>query len=172
MTAEEAAEMGAPAVGAKAPALSLSTLDGKTVDIAELEKSGPVVFVQLRGWVTYQCPLCTKQVGDLVSRAEDFKAAGVQVVLSYPGPAEGLDAHAKEFIANAGLPEGYHFVLDPDLAAVKAWGLHWDAPKETAYPATFVIDQANTVRYANISTGHGGRAAAGDVLDAVKTRAK
>lgn len=172
ISAEQASAMGAPEVGAKAPALALSTLDDKKVDLAELEKTGPVVFVQLRGWVTYQCPLCTKQVGDLVSRAEEFKAAGAQVVLSYPGPAEGLDVHAKEFIANAGLPEGYHFVLDPDLVVVKAWGLFWDAPKETAYPATFVVDQDNTVRYAKISSGHGGRAAASEVVEAVKALKK
>ena len=168
MTKEQAAAMGAPVVGAAAPVLSLTTLEGAKVELAELVTAGPVVFVQLRGWVTYQCPLCTKQVGDLVSRAAEFKAAGAQVILSYPGAAAGLDAHAKEFIANAGLPEGFHFGLDPDLVGVKAWGLHWDAPKETAYPATFVVDTGGVVRFGAIREGHGGRTGAGEVLEVVK----
>lgn len=158
----------APGLGTPAPAFTLRDLAGAEVKSADLLAQGPFVFVQLRGWVTYQCPLCTKQVGDLFSRAADFQAAGAQVILSYPGPAADLDAHAREFIASMQLPPGFVFALDPDLAAVGAWGLRWDAPRETAYPATFVVDPAGTVRYASVSGGHGGRAAPGDVIAAVQ----
>ena len=170
-TPEQIAAMGAPKVGDSAPSLSLKTLDGSTTTLAGLLEAGPVVFVQLRGWVTYQCPLCTRQAGEFLGRAADFKAAGAQLVFSYPGAADGLEAHAKEFIAEMALPEGFHFVLDPDLATVKALGLHWDAPKETAYPATFVIDTNGKVRFAKISDGHGGRAGADEALAALKSLA-
>jgi alkyl hydroperoxide reductase subunit AhpC len=49
-----------------------------------------------------------------------------------------------------------------------AYGLRWDAPQETAYPATFVIDRDGIVRFAQISSGHDGRALATDVLKALE----
>lgn len=156
-----------PAVGAKAPELSLKKLDGAPVVLAELTKGGPVVLVELRGWVGYQCPICSEQFADLMAHAEQFKAAGAQVVVVYPGPAEHVDQKAKDFLDSAALPENMHFVLDPDLVFTKAWGLHWDALMETAYPASFVIDGTGTVTYAKVSDGHGGRASAQDVLDAL-----
>lgn len=158
----------APAQGSKAPDFTLNTLDGKAVHLAELNTGGPVVVVQLRGWVGYQCPLCTKQVGDLLSHAADFAAAKAQVVLVYPGPAENLDAPAKEFIKDTGLPEGFHFVLDPGMVFVSAWGLRWDAKGETAYPAAFVLDAQGIVKFAKVSNSHGGRASADEILAALK----
>jgi len=156
-----------PVLGSKAPDFSLSTLDGKAVHLAELNVRGPVVVVQLRGWVGYQCPLCTKQVGDLVSRAAAFAAAGARVVLVYPGAADQLDANAKEFIAGKGFPDGFDFVTDPGLAFVSAWGLRWNAEGETAYPAAYVIDKQGIVKFAKVSDSHGGRASADEILAAL-----
>jgi hypothetical protein len=79
-----------PAVGAKATDFTLNTLDGKAVTLSEINKSAPVVVVVLRGWNGYQCPLCNQQVGDLVSHSADLAAANAQVVLVYPGVADGL----------------------------------------------------------------------------------
>ena len=156
-----------PALGSKAPDFSLSSLDGKVVQLSELSASGLVVVVQLRGWVGYQCPLCTKQVGDLVSRAAEIAAAGARVVLVFPGPAEQLDVHAKEFIADRRLPDGFYFVIDPGITFASSWGLRWEAKGETAYPATFVIDTQGIVKYAKVSDSHGGRASADEILAAL-----
>lgn len=155
------------AVGAPAPAITLSNLDGKSIDLATLQAQGPLAYIQLRGWVGYQCPLCTKQVGDVLSHAKDFEAAGAQVVLAYPGPAAEIDARAREFIAGKDFPANIHFLLDPDLAAVKALGLRWDAPKETAYPAALIFRDGK-ITYSNISSSHGGRAGADELLQALK----
>ena len=57
---------------------------------------------------------------------------------------------------------------DPDYVFTNAYGLRWDAPQETAYPATFVIDRGATVRFAQVSIGHDGRALATDVLKALE----
>jgi hypothetical protein len=45
--------------------------------------------------------------------------------------------------------------------------LRWNQPRETAYPATFVIDKGGIVRFALVSMTHGGRSKAGDVLEAL-----
>jgi peroxiredoxin Q/BCP len=62
------------------------------------------------------------------------------VLLVYPGPAKELESHAKEFARSKKLPANFHFVVDPDYKFTKAYDLHWDAPKETAYPSTFVVE--------------------------------
>src|SRR5579864_2793905 len=96
--------VGPPKVGEKAPALTLDTLDGKTVRLSELCKDGPVVVIELRGWVGYQCPICTRQVGEFIGRAADLRKAGATIVLVYPGPADHLKEHASDFIGGKGLP--------------------------------------------------------------------
>ena len=83
--------------------------------------------------------------------------AGVRVLLVYPGPGEKLDERAKEFLTDKQLPENFDLVLDPDYAFTNSYGLRWDAPKETAYPSTFLLDQQGKVFFAKVSKSHGGR---------------
>jgi len=60
-------------------------------------------------------------------------------------------------------------VLDPDYVFTNLYGLRWDAPRETAYPSTFVVDSLGVVRFSKISRSHGGRASVDEVLQAVTT---
>src|SRR5262245_49588626 len=76
-----------PAVGAEARPAEFKTLDKRDVRLAELRDKGPVVLIVLRGWVGYQCPLCTKQVADFVAHSKDLEKYAAQVILVYPGPA-------------------------------------------------------------------------------------
>jgi peroxiredoxin Q/BCP len=162
-----------PKAGDKAPDFTLNTLDDQTVQLSELTKQGPVVLVVLRGWPGYQCPACDGQVHDFIKSAPSFAAAKAQVVFVYPGPAKELTAHAAEFKSWKGRqwPTDFLFALDPDYTFTTAYHLRWDAPKETAYPATFVIDQHNLIRHAKISHTHGDRAKASDILTEVKNLA-
>src|SRR5215468_6117311 len=76
------------AVGEKMRDFTLARLDGQRIHLADLTKEGPVVVLMLRGWVGYQCPICTKQVGDYLRNAKEFQAAGANVVMIYPGAAD------------------------------------------------------------------------------------
>ncbi len=154
----------APREGYKPPDFTLNTLGGEPFTLYDQLKKSSVVLVVLRGYPGYQCPICMIQVGDLVKHAEQLAAANAHVVLVYPGPADNLDEKAAEFIKNRQLPENFSFVVDPDYAFTNAYGLRWDAPKETAYPSTFVIDRQGTVRLAVVSKTHGGRAKTADVI--------
>ena len=154
-------------VGDKAGDFMLTTLEGKQVQLSKQLAHGPVVLVVLRGWPGYQCPICTVQVGQFIGRAEDLKAAGAHVVLVYPGPAEQLMDHAQEFVSGKDIPLNFSFVIDPDLKFTLSYGLRWDAPKETAYPSTFVIDPQAVVRFAKVSKTHGDRASVEEVLKAL-----
>jgi thioredoxin-dependent peroxiredoxin len=159
-----------PKMGDKTPDFTLKTLDGQTVRLNELTAKGNVVLVILRGWPGYQCPICDQQVHDFIASASDFGAAKAQLIFVYPGPADGLKAHAQEFQDWKGKqwPKEFLYVLDPDYTLVNAYNLRWDAPRETAYPSTFVLDDKGIVRFAKISHGHGDRTTAKEVLAEVK----
>jgi peroxiredoxin Q/BCP len=138
------------------------------VTLAREEGSGPVVLVVLRGYPGYQCPYCVRQVHDFIEHAAEFAAKHAEVLLVYPGPPAELDQKAKEFLAKqAELPPNVKLVIDPDYGMTNKYGLRWDAPKETAYPSTFILDRKGVVVFEKISKEHGGRTSAADVLGAM-----
>ena len=157
----------APKIGQKAPAFTLRSPDGEPVTLGGELARGPVVLVLLRGWPGYQCPFCTRQFGDFLAHGKDLAATGARVIWVYPGPSDQVGQRAKEFTANRTLPGNFRIATDPDYAFTLAYGLRWDGPNETAYPATFVVDRGGIVRFAQISIGHDGRARAEDVLEAL-----
>ncbi|MEQ8787597.1 MAG: peroxiredoxin family protein [Pirellulaceae bacterium] len=164
--AEDSAQT--PQVGEAAADFTLESLGGEKISLGKLTKAGPVVLVVLRGYPGYQCPLCTRQVGELVGSAEAIAASGASVVLVYPGPGDNLTARAEEFLGKRTLPDNFTLVTDPDYTFTRAYHLRWDAVKETAYPSTFVIDGAGKIRFAQISKSHGGRTPAKTVLAELK----
>ncbi len=167
-----AADASIPAVGDKAPDFTLQDLEGKPVALSKLTANAPVVLVVFRGWPGYQCPICTFQVAGLLGQAKQLAARGAKVVFVYPGPADQLGEHAAEFIKGKSLPAGFSYVTDPDYEFTAAYGLRWDAPRETAYPSTFVIDRNGVVQFVQISKTHGGRAKVADVLAALDSLGK
>lgn len=154
-----------PAVGDKAPDFTLSTQQGKRIRLSEVTAKARVVLVMLRGYPGYQCPLCNQQVHDFLKNAQGFADAKVHVILVYPGPPENLGARAAEFTADKKLPENFELLLDPGYEFTNQYGLRWDAPNETAYPSTFLIDQKGIVFFSKISKSHGGRTKAVELLD-------
>lgn len=156
-----------PKVGDKAPDFTLNTLDHQTVRLSDLTPKGKTVLIVLRGWPGYQCPFCTQQVHDYIKSASEFARSHARVVMVYPGPADGLIAHAKEFVNNKDWPKDFTFVIDPAFSMVDAYGLRWDAPNETSYPSTFILDQKGIVRFAKISHSHSDRTKAADIVDEV-----
>jgi len=168
-----AAHADIPKIGDQAPDFALPSLDGATVRLSELTPSGPVVLVVLRGWPGYQCPVCDRQVQDYIASVAGFAEAKARVLFVYPGPAADLKAHAEEFRSWKGRqwPGDFLYVLDPDYRMINAYGLRWEAPKETAYPSTFVLGPKGLVRFAKTSRTHGDRTKAADVIAELKAAA-
>src|SRR6202789_279352 len=155
-----------PAVGAKAPDFTLLTPTGKAVQMSKELHGHDLVLVVLRGFPGYQCPYCVKQVHDFIDHTSDFEAKKTRVLLVYPGPPAALDQHAKEFLEKqAELPSNIVLVTDPDYTVTNLYGLRWDAPHETAYPSTFVLDKKGMVVFEKISHSHGDRLSAQGALD-------
>ena len=159
-----------PSVGDKAPDFTLSTLQGKHVRLSEVTATVPVVLVALRGYPGYQCPLCNQQAHDFLKNAQGFADAKVRVILVYPGPPDNLGARAAEFVADKKLPDNFDLLLDPGYEFTNLYGLRWDAPNETAYPSTFLIDQHGVVFFSKISKTHGGRTKAAELLEVLMKR--
>lgn len=141
-------------------------LSGK-VQLSKVNQDGQVVVVVLRGFPGSQCPACTAQVGDFVNHADKFAAKNVRVLLVYPGPDSQLDKRADEFLHGTKLPAPLTFLLDPGYKFTNAYGLRWDAPRETAYPSTLIVDKAGKIKFVKISDTHRGRSSAAEVLAAL-----
>jgi peroxiredoxin len=159
-----------PSVGDKAPDFTLSTPEGKSVRLSEAMSKGPVVLVVLRGYPGYQCPFCNRQVQDFIQKSQGFAGAGARVVLVYPGPPQDLGARANEFLADKKLPDNIELVLDPGYDFTNKYGLRWDAPHETAYPSTFLIDSNGVIFFSKVVKEHGGRTTAAEIIDALPKR--
>ena len=155
-----------PAVGDAAKDFTLKTIGGQAVQLSKLNAEGPVVLVVLRGYPGYQCPLCTRQVGEFIGKAKELKAAGAKVLFVYPGPSDNLQERANEFFTGKD-PGEFIYTLDPDYKFTREYNLRWQEPRETAYPATFVIDAKGKVVYQKVSKTHAGRASVQDVLGAL-----
>lgn len=160
-----AASAQTPAVGSQAPDFTLHTPAGRAVRMSQLLGKGPLVLIVLRGYPGYQCPFCQMQVHDFIVHAGDFAAKHARVLLVYPGPPAHLVQRAKEFLATESqLPANVVLVVDPDYVATNLYGLRWDAPHETAYPSTFILDKKGKILFEKISHSHGDRLSAEDAL--------
>jgi thioredoxin-dependent peroxiredoxin len=153
-----------PKPGDQAPDFELVSLSGKKVRLSTVARQGSVVVIVLRGYPGYQCPICSRQVRQFAERGKDFESARAEVLMIYPGPAYNLKERAAEFVRGRDLPDNFDLLLDPDFAFTNAWRLRWNAPRETAYPSTFVLGRDRKVRFAKISKSHGGRAAVNEVI--------
>ena len=160
-----------PAVGERAPDFQLTAVDGQKLRLSETTPKGPVVLLVLRGYPGYQCPFCNRQVQAFIREATRLTSAGAQVVMVYPGPPEGLEKHAAEFLSEKPLPAGFHLLIDPDYQFTTLYGLRWEAPRETAYPSTFLIDRNGFIVFTKIVKAHGGRTTPQELLDVLPTPA-
>ena len=159
-----------PATGSKAPDFTLATPTGTSVSLAGETAKGTTVLVVLRGFPGYQCPYCVKQVQDFLAHSSEFVAKKTNVLFVYPGPPAELDQHAKEFLEKqTELPSNFKLVIDPDYTMTNLYGLRWDAPHETAYPSTFILDRHGKILFEKISRSHGDRTSAGDILSQIGT---
>lgn len=154
-----------PDIGQRAPDFELPLVGQKKfLNLRDEYRDGPVVVIVLRGYPGFQCPLCKSQFNAIVNRAKALSSETECVVLVYPGQAEQLDKHSKRFLGSRKLPHPIRLVRDDDMQMVKEWGIHWQARNQTAYPATFVVDQNGRVAWKKVSSTSAGRSTVEEIL--------
>jgi thioredoxin-dependent peroxiredoxin len=156
-----------PESGDKAVEFASRDINGDKFEFRPAQASKWTVLIFLRGYPEYQCPICSRQVAEIINHADQLAAAKTNVVLIYPGSAKDLSSKAQEFVADKHLPQTIQMIVDENYRIVNAYHLRWDAPKETAFPSTFIIDPTGYIRFAKISKTHGGRATIQEILDIV-----
>ena len=123
-----------------------------------------IPYSPARGSGRGQCELCSAQVGGLINRAKALSEVAHRVILVYPGEPDLLQRHADEFIGSRSVPDPIVMIRDPGLKMVNEWGLRWNAPRETAYPATYVIKKNGRIAWSKISNSHAGRTTANEII--------
>lgn len=166
-------------VGDEAPDFALEGMDGSEVWLADELTQGPVVLVFFRGgW----CPYCHLQLQAFETQIDEIRSYGAEVIAITPELPENYeqDTAKDEMLSYAVAFDDGGYVMDdyglsfelPEGAdlAYQAFGL--DVAEingmDGAYlpvPATYVIDTAGEVRFAEINPDYTYRASPEDVLE-------
>ena len=154
-----------PSIGQRAPDFELPLVGQKKfLSLRDEYRDGPVVVIVLRGYPGYQCPMCKNQFNAVVNRAKALSSESKCVVLVYPGKADQLEKNSKRFLGSRKLPYPIRVVRDDDMQMVKEWGIRWEARNQTAYPATFVVDQNGRIAWKKVSSTSAGRSTVEEIL--------
>ena len=114
------------AVGETAPAFKAQDAAGRSVELSQLLKKGPVVLYFYRGqW----CPFCNKELSQLQDSLQVLAGKGAQVVVVTPETQENIDKTVAKTKAT------FPIVHDQNLTIMKA------------YKTAFTVDDATAEKY-------------------------
>ncbi|NVO33407.1 peroxiredoxin-like family protein [Hymenobacter lapidiphilus] len=148
------------AVGSVAPPFKGKDAAGKTIELKQLLKKGPVVLYFYRGqW----CPYCNKQLSQLQDSLQLLTAKGAQVVVVTPEIQENIGKTVEKTKAAFPIVQDQGFVImkayntaftvDP-ATALKYKGFGVDLQKANAssddvlpVPATYVIGRDGRIKF-------------------------
>jgi len=120
-----------PRIGARAPEISLQTLDGQTVNLSSLVGS-PVVISYWSTW----CIPCKKELPILQKLAQEYASQGL-VVLTVNATDQDDVAKVQEMVGELGMT--FPVLLDQ----AKAFSSNYQA---MFFPSTFFIDASGVIR--------------------------
>ncbi len=154
-----------------APALTVQTIDGAPWTLAGQTPENFTMVVVYRG---LHCPICKGYLGDLNRKADDFAAAGINII-ALSSDSQDRAATAKADWGLDNLTVGYGL----DLDKAREWGLYIsegigktsagiEEPALFAEPGLFLVRPDGTIYFASVQTMPFARPAFGDVLNAAK----
>jgi peroxiredoxin len=165
--------------GTAAPDFTLGNALQKNVSLSALLKEGPVVLTWYRGgW----CPYCNIELRQLQKLLPEFKKYNAQLVALSPElPDKSLTTVEKNNLQFEVLTDynnevarqfGIVFKINDDLIEIYNGfhpldtynGVHTN---ELPIPATYIIDQDFTIRYAYVEPDYRKRAEPGEILKAL-----
>ena len=168
--------------GTKAPAFMLKNQRGEDISSVDLIKHGPLVVSFTRGsW----CPFCAAEVRALNEVYEQFRQAGIELVVLSP---QSPDSTQKQATAEK---LKFNLLVDKDNAIGKAFGLVYTFPEDLKnvyrnvfkldiqavneasgwqlpIPARFVIDGSGVIRDVKANPDYRYRPEPSEVFDIAK----
>ncbi|MGD7653612.1 MAG: redoxin domain-containing protein [Verrucomicrobiales bacterium] len=167
-------------VGDKAPDITLANAAGKTVQLAELLKKGPVVLTWYRGaW----CPYCNLTLAELAAKTPRFEELGATLVALTPEKPDITAATVKdsklpfEVLSDIGhqVADRYGLVFRLNDETRKRYDERFEISRRNGtqaadrlpLPATYVIDPTGVIRYAFIDADYRRRAEPDRIVDAL-----
>ncbi|PPH26661.1 peroxiredoxin-like family protein [Rathayibacter sp. AY1F9] len=175
------APSGAVTAGDALPAASVVTVDGDTVDLADVLGAGPAVLVFYRGaWCPY-CNITLKHYNETL--APELASRGVALVAISPQTPDG----SRAAVANGDL--GFTVVSDPGNTLASALGIvtapsgdaqeahtalgfavkdsNADDTPAVPYPTVLIVDADRIVRTADVHVDYTTRTETEEILAAV-----
>jgi peroxiredoxin len=151
-------------IGQPLPQTRFLGTSGSVLDLAGYQREHrPLVVVLMRGFAGQVCLYCAAQTVALCNHIDEFHAAGAEVVIIYPGPAESAPAFLSAVASLRKDPVSVPVALDVSLQLVRGLGVESNLAK----PTSLVLDRAGVVRYAYIGQTMADRPSVEDLLHAV-----
>ncbi len=179
--AMSAEEVNPVLISSTIPDVSVKNTDGKNLNLIDIVKDQPTIFVFYRGgW----CPYCNNHLADLKKIEEDLAKEGYKVFAISADRPELL----KQTMDKNELT--YTLLSDAPMAAAKAFGIAFkmddetveryksydiDIEKDSGYdhhllpaPAVFLVDQEGTIKFSYVNPNYKERIDGGILLAAAK----
>lgn len=132
-TRDATPQTGLVAIDRPAPDLTLETLDGGTIRLADLR--GKIVLVNF--WATW-CEPCKVETPDLVAASDEFRDRGLVIVgINLTDQDKSMD-EIRKFVQRYQIT--YPIALDRDQEAQRAFAMF-------AIPVSYFIDSSGRIRY-------------------------
>lgn len=125
--------------------ISVLRTDDSETSLSSYASGGALLVFVFRGsW----CAFYLRRLDDYRDRAARFERVGVRIVaMSSDDPT--MSRRMETLIK---LP--FDVLCDPEATLISAWGLRNPRERRTAFPATFLLDESRTVRFASIDEGY------------------
>jgi peroxiredoxin len=165
-------------VGDAAPMFTAKDQNGKTVNLKQALKNGPVVMLFYRGqW----CPFCNKQLSHFTDSLQMLTAKGATILAITPETGENVQKTIEK--TKASFPvlqdEGMaimkqykvNFAVDENtVAKYKGYGIDFDKANGSngaslPVPATYIIGKDGIVKYVFFNTDYRKRASVQEILN-------
>ncbi len=152
------------------PALEVATLDGGTWKLSEQKPENFTLVVFYRG---LHCPICSKYLGDLNRKLDDFAARGVEVVVISSDGEERARQAQQDWKLDK-LTIGYGLDLDD----ARRWGLYIstsrgktstgiEEPALFSEPGLFLVRPDGTLYFGSVQTMPFARPSFAEILGAL-----
>ena len=140
-----------------APGGVVTSRDGKSVDLATLWATQPVVVIFYRG---HWCPHCQYQFGELQKHRQEFIDRGVNVI----GISSDQPADLEVLRAKVGLT--FELYSDAGLSVIQKWGVE-DFGNSIAKSATFLVSPGGAITFQRVGEKPDDRPSLQQILDAI-----